>query len=122
MDITPTPDEHLPQYPKKKPAHPRRARKIQQEKALHLTKTDCRIARRIIKNGMKSMEMQLLGGTPIDLNSAEAKAQERNARRHQQAYDKLLLLLDYLEHDNCRYTLVARLREAGVIMPPDVDF
>ena len=114
MDIAPTPDEHLPQYPKKKPAHPRRARKIQQEKALHLTKTDCRLARRILKNGMKSMEMQLLGGTPI------AKAQERNARRHQQAYDKLLHLLDYLEHDNCRYTLVARLREAGVI-GPDVD-
>ena len=52
---------------------------------------------------------------------AEAKAQERNARRYQQAYNKLLLLLDSMEQDNCRYTLVARLREAGVIMPPDVD-
>lgn len=120
MDITPTPDEHLPQYPKKKPAHPCRTRKIRQEKALHLTKTDCRLARRILKNGMRSMAMQLLGGTPIDLNSAEAKAQECNARRHQQAYDKLLHLLDYLEHDNWRYTLVARFQEAGVI-GPDVD-
>ena len=120
MEITPTPNEHLPHYPKKNPARRRRTRKSQQEKALHLTKTDCRLARRILKNGMRSMEMQLLGGTPIELNSAEAKAQERNARRHQQAYDKLLHLLDYLEHDNCRYTLVARLREAGVI-GPDVD-
>ena len=98
MDITPTPDEHLPQYPKKKPAHPRRARKIRQEKALHLTKTDCRIARRIIKNGMNNVQIQLLGGTPIEADSEMAKMQERKERQHQRVYNKLLRLLDCLEH------------------------
>lgn len=108
MDITSTPDEHLPQYPKKNPARRRRADAAQrlagdvietkQPSMPCFTKTDCRIARRIIKNGMNNVQIQLLGGTPIEADSEMAKMQERKERQHQRVYNKLLRLLDCLEH------------------------
>ena len=102
MDITPTPDGTTPKYPKKKRCLPPDVIDIQVESGVvmpppHLTKTDCRLARRILKNGLNSMTMQLMGGAPVELRSAEAKAQERRYRQHMQAYDKLMWWLDYME-------------------------
>ena len=62
-----------------------------------LTKTDCRLARRILKNGLNCMTMQLMGGAPVETGSAEAKAQERRYRQHMQAYGKLMQWLYYME-------------------------
>ena len=100
MDIIPTTDSYAPEYPKKQTSLPPDTVEIQAEAGAvcypaPLTKTDCRLARRILREGMRSMMMQLMGGTPLELGAEEAKAQERRYRGYERAYEKLMRRLEY---------------------------
>lgn len=106
MDISPIPEESSPKYPKQKRISPddivvsvMEAGVIAppwQEKP-SFSKTDYRIARRIIKHGMEELTTQLMGGTPIEIGSDVEKAQQRRNRQYERVYEKLMLLLEWLE-------------------------
>lgn len=108
MEITPTPNECRPKYPKKTRSHSRTntARRlsgdgmeIEPQFMPSFTKRDLCLARHIIENGMNSMAMQMLGGAPMERESELAKAQERLYRQHQKAYNKLMRMLNCLEYE-----------------------
>ncbi len=100
MDIIPNTDGATPEYPQKQLPRIPDAVELQTEAGAvypppQLTKTDCRLARRILRDGMRSMTMQLMGGTPLELGAAEAKAQEHRYRGYERAYEKLMRWLAY---------------------------